>query len=87
MIPQNNSTDGLLDFRARFGFTLSLVFVVLMGTLIVVWVDIPRFSAVNEALASEQIELDDPITMAAAQVANVVVVILWFVGFFIVKII
>ncbi len=77
-------SDQIEDLRARCIFALSLVFVSLLGTLIVVWVDIPRFTALNRSAVVTTSQINDPITISAEQVGNVVVVIVWFLGFVIV---
>ena len=98
MTPNIASNKGIAFCLATTMFVLSLVFLGLVATLIVVWVEIPRFSAISEVLSSgealssgeglspeaeDEIQFD-PMTQAAAHLGGYVIIAAWLLGFVIV---
>ncbi len=83
MKPVNNSSGRFADLIATTMFVLSLVFLGLIATLIVLWLEIPRFSMVNEALSAEVEEAIhfDPMTKVAAHLGGYVFIAWWLLGF------
>lgn len=82
---QRVSQPAKSEVLAPIMFGLSLLFLALLGTLIVVWVDIPRFSAINDAVVENAGSVTrDPIAVAAATIGGYVAVAAWFLGFIIV---
>lgn len=82
-----NTSSRYADVHATTMFVLSLVFLILLATLIVVWVEIPRFSVISDALSSEVEVADpfDPMANVAAQFGGRVIIAAWLLGFVIVS--
>ena len=86
MNQSKTGSDSIANVIAPIMFVLSLAFLCLLATLIVVWVDIPRFKVISEtvSLNTTDGQLNDPIATFAANLGSYIVIAVWLLGFAIV---